>query len=95
MNTYNFIGLGKDGTEFQVEINAPSEEAAWKIIHELYTQEANIQNNKMIKQFVYSISHNDTICYGRSIKLYYRGNCGISPVSTIFLSWKDNNGSIC
>ena len=43
MNTYNFIGLGKDGTEFQVEINAPSEEAAWKIIHELYTQEANIQ----------------------------------------------------
>lgn len=28
MNTYNFIGLDKDGTEFQVEINAPSEEAA-------------------------------------------------------------------
>lgn len=32
MNTYNFIGLGKDETEFQVEINAPSEEANIQII---------------------------------------------------------------
>lgn len=43
MNTYNFIGIDKNGNEFQVEVNAFSEEAAWKILNELYTSESNLQ----------------------------------------------------